>query len=80
MAKLSFAQFFIAALVFSALCVCPHALTPPSCSEVLEQDLKDCADQPCVAQCQSKHGKDYSAAGCGKDFDRRIKCICFFFC
>ncbi|KAL3754299.1 hypothetical protein ACJRO7_001522 [Eucalyptus globulus] len=49
MAKISFAQLFVAALVFSAVFSWPHAEAERTCGEGIE--FRACANQACVVKC-----------------------------
>ncbi|KAL3715750.1 hypothetical protein ACJRO7_007489 [Eucalyptus globulus] len=81
MAKISFAQFFIGALLFSnfSMSACPLAEAQNLCSELLT--FEKCNDQACVAKCKSNHGNFFTKAICAFDyFSPQIFCHCFYNC
>ncbi|KAL3715269.1 hypothetical protein ACJRO7_007066 [Eucalyptus globulus] len=79
MAKLSFAQFFIAALVFSALSAWPHAEAEKLCHEDIR--FENCTKQVCVGKCKSSHGDLFREANCEQDYFRPEKfCGCYYHC
>ncbi|KAL3715268.1 hypothetical protein ACJRO7_007065 [Eucalyptus globulus] len=76
MARLSFAQFFIAALVFSAMSVWPHAEAEKWCNEVI--GFEKCTIQACAEKCRSSHGDFFRLANCEQDYFRPEKiCDCY---
>ncbi|KAI3417857.1 uncharacterized protein J3R85_014124 [Psidium guajava] len=79
MAKLSFAQFFVFALVFTATCVWPHAAAERKCSEYIE--FEKCTNGACVAKCKSNHGGSFRHAACVHDeVGDKLSCECYYHC
>ncbi|KAI6697699.1 hypothetical protein NL676_017818 [Syzygium grande] len=80
MAKLSFVQFFIAALVLSAMYVWPRAEASGLCHD--STDFPQCTNEACVAKCTNTYGGFvYYEAFCKPEhISGHIFCECYYYC
>ncbi|KAL3754987.1 hypothetical protein ACJRO7_002119 [Eucalyptus globulus] len=79
MAKLSLAQFFVAALVFSGYLSFGEVGPESPCLEIT--DDPQCYNLICEKKCRSDHGDSFQQAyGAISSIGSGLACHCYYFC